>query len=110
MEKNKKIITKIKALVNKYGIKDTSGRNKPEAELTTAQMESNSSPIISNTKGAMTLVERFGPHKVTVVHYVNDNEVGEDFITYEDLSMDVLKQIEACINNWLQRWVEDYIR
>ena len=81
------IIKKIKAIINKVG------------ELTLAQMELDSSPCFSALTNVSQLVETFGHHKVTVVTYVNDNEMGEDYIAYEllekDLLMEILEDLEA---------------
>lgn len=95
----KSIISNIKRLVEKHGER---GATEWDTELTTAQMEANSSPVVSNTKGAMTLCERFGLHKVTVVHYVRDEEVGEDYVPYEELKKDVLEEIEFLIEQYAE--------
>jgi hypothetical protein len=103
----KSIISNIKRLVDIYGDK---GATEWDTELTTAGMQSDSSPVVTNTKGAMTLCEHFGLHKVTVVHYVKDEEVGEDYVPYEELKKDVLEEIEHCIENYVEQEDEDYKR
>jgi hypothetical protein len=105
MAKQKKtIISNIKRLVEKHGER---GMTEWDTELTTAQMQANSSPVVSNTKSAMSLCERFGLHKVTVVHYVKDEEVGEDYVKYEDLKKDVLEEIEHIIEVYAEMQDED---
>jgi len=100
MAKQKKtIISNIKRLVEKHGER---GMTEWDTELTTAQIQANSSPVVSNTKSAMSLCERFGLHKVTVVHYVKDEEVGEDYVKYEDLKKDVLEEIEFLIEQYAE--------
>lgn len=93
MRQKKTIIKNIKALVEKHG-EIGPGETEYDKSVSTAQMESDSSPVLTNTKGAMTLCEEFGHHKVTIVHYVNDEEIDRDFINYDELPRDVLEEIE----------------
>ena len=75
------IITEIKAIIKTYG------------EFTTADVEAVSSPVIFNTKHTQTLAETFGQHKVTGVEYFKDEEFNEDYYSYEQLTVPVLKEI-----------------
>lgn len=75
------VIKKIKAIINTYG------------EFTTADVEANSSPVIANSKHTQTLAEEFGKHKVTGIEYFKDEEWNQDYYSYEELTLPVLKEI-----------------
>jgi hypothetical protein len=87
MEKTE-IINHIQKIIVKFG------------EFTTADVEANSSPVIQSLGNTHLLVEQFGEHKVTAVLYVNDMETDEDYISYEDLSEDVLQEILMLADIW----------
>jgi len=87
MEKTE-IINHIQKIIVKFG------------EFTTADVEANSSPVIQSLGNTHLLAEQFGEHKVTAVLYVNDMETDEDYISYEDLSKDVLQEILMLADIW----------
>jgi hypothetical protein len=84
----KSVIKRINKIIVKHG------------EFTTADVEGESSPVIQSFRKTHLLAEKFGEHKVTAVLYVHDVETDEDYITYENLSLDVLKEIELLCENW----------
>lgn len=69
-------------------------------EFTIADVEADGSPVINSLGNAHIYAEEFGEHKVTAVLYVNDMETDEDYITYEDLSKDVLQEILFLAEIW----------
>jgi hypothetical protein len=87
MEK-KEIINHIQKIIVEFG------------EFTTADVEANGSPVIQSLGNTHLLAEQFGEHKVTAVLYVNDTETDEDYISYEDLSEDVLQEILLLAEIW----------
>jgi hypothetical protein len=68
--------------------------------FTTADVEANGSPVIRSLGNTHLLAEQFWGHKVTAVLYVNDTETDEDYISYEDLSEDVLGEILMLAEIW----------
>lgn len=84
------IIKTIRTIINNCG----------GGEVSSADMELNSSPCLRNYPTFNTLVEVCGLHKVTVVHYVNDEAVGEDYIPYEELEKDILEEILFNFENY----------
>jgi len=67
-----------------------------EGSVTTGELELGSSPCIMSTGNKTNisfLVETFGEDNVTVVHYVNETEISEDDVDYEDLSDDIVDEI-----------------
>jgi hypothetical protein len=87
--KKTELIKHIQEVVKKYG------------EFSTADVEADSIPVIDSLRNTHLLAEVFGEHKVTAVLYVDDNDVDEDFISYEDLSKNVLKEISLLCNQWV---------
>ena len=78
----KEIIKKIQAIIKEHG------------SFTTADVEATSSPVISSVgRNTFQLAEGFDLHKVEAIVYVHDTEESTDFIKYEDLKADVLKEI-----------------
>lgn len=81
-ETKSEIIRKIRELIAKHGM------------LTTAELEMGSSPVYSSAgKDQFTLIERFRQLDVVAVSYVHEQETDEEDVPYEDLSIDVLKEI-----------------
>jgi hypothetical protein len=75
-------------------IKKIKAKLKESGELTTADVEACSSPIFKSfNKDAYASIERFGQHKVEAVFYVHETETNSEYVSYEDLSMDTLKEI-----------------
>ena len=84
----KSVIKRINKIIVKHG------------EFTTADVEAESSPVIQSFGKTHLFAEKFGEHKVTAVLYVADRETDEDYITYENLSLDVLEEIELLCSIW----------
>ena len=65
--------------------------------VTTAQLEADSSPCISsagtNKMNVSTLVERFSINNVGVVTYNNETEVAEGDMSYEQLDEEIIDEI-----------------
>lgn len=88
MEKTE-LIENINKIIVKFG------------EFTTADVEANSSPCINSLgKDTHQLLEEFGEHKVTAVTYVHETVVDEDYIKYEDLSVDILEEVMLLAQDW----------
>lgn len=69
--------------------------------FTTADVEADSSPCIASLgKDTHQLAEAFGEHKVTAITYIHETEVDEDYISYQDLSKDVLLEILRLAEDW----------
>jgi hypothetical protein len=73
-------------------------------ETTVAELQSESSPLISNSGSnknrTVVLVEEFYWGYVHVVTYLNECEIGEDDIPYEDLEEDVIDEILYLLENY----------
>jgi len=81
-ETKEEIIRKIRELIAKHGM------------LTTADLEMEGSPVYNSLgKDHYTLIETFRQLGVEVVTYVHEQETDTDEIPYEDLSVDLLKEI-----------------
>ena len=89
------IIKKIKAIVEKQGNGDEYGK-----QITVADMEAPSSPVIKQIGETAILAEQFGLHKVTTFTYVGDVETGEDYVTYESLDKEVLEEILVLLEDY----------
>ena len=83
-----KVIDRIQTIIKKWG------------GFTVAEVDAGSSPVITSLGNTHLLAERFEEHKVTAVLYVNDDESDEDYINYNDLSYDVLREIEHLADIW----------
>jgi len=90
MAKTKKeLIEKIKAVIDDYGI------------FTCADVYADSSPILGTLgRNTCQLAETFLQHKVEAVTYVNEQDTDSDYIAYEDLKLDVLKEIYELALKW----------
>jgi hypothetical protein len=86
--KKTELINYIQGVVKTYG------------EFSTADVEADSSPVIKSLRNTHLLAEVFGEHKVTAVLYVDDNDVEEDYISYDELSKGVLKEISLLCKQW----------
>lgn len=76
------LIKKIKYIIKNYGA------------FTPSEVGADSSPVIASLgKDTHQLAEVFYLHKVEAIIYVHENETSTNFIPYEDLSTDVLKEI-----------------
>lgn len=68
-----------------------------EESTNTCELEASSSPCISSTgtnrQNVSVLVERFSVDDVEVVTYLNETEIGEVTMTYEELSDDIIDEI-----------------
>lgn len=86
----KKLILKIKAIIKDYG------------SFTTADVQAESSPCVNSMRGATQLAESFYKDKVEAVTYEtkNDNEIGTDYIKYEELDKSTLEQILKLAEQW----------
>jgi hypothetical protein len=84
----KSVIKRINKIIVKHG------------EFTIADVIAESSPVIQSLGNTHLLAEKFGEHKVTAVLYVYDMETNEDYIIYENLSLDVLNEIELLCEIW----------
>lgn len=90
------IIKKIKAIIEKHGI----GAEQDKC-LTSAEMELESSLCIASLGSTNQLAEIFGLHKVTAITYdKQDEEIDEDYISYEDLTKDILEEILSDLENY----------
>jgi hypothetical protein len=87
--KKTELIKHIQEVVKKYG------------EFSTADVDADSSPVIKSLRNTHLLAEVFGENKVTAVLYVDDNDVDEEFISYEELNKNVLKEISLLCNQWV---------
>jgi len=86
--KKTELINYIQGVVKTYG------------EFSTADVEADSSPVIKSLRNTHLLAEVFGEEKVTAVLYVDDNDVDEEYISYDELSKDVLKEISLLCKQW----------
>jgi hypothetical protein len=68
-----------------------------DGEVTTAELEADSSPCLSSTgtnkMNISTLVERFSINNVVVITYNNETEIAEDDMPYEALDEDIIDEI-----------------
>lgn len=90
------VITEIKNIIAEWG------------SFNTAEVNAESSPCIA-TLGQHTcqLAESFLAHKVEAITYVHENETATDYIPYEDLKMDVLKEILKLAKNYEEQQIEE---
>ena len=90
------IITEIKNIIAEWG------------SFNTAEVNAESSPCIT-TLGQHTcqLAESFSAHKVEAVTYVHENETATDYIPYENLKMDVLKEIQKLAKDYEKQQIEE---
>lgn len=80
--KKSDIIKKIKAIVQEYG------------HFNTAEVQAVSSPCIASLgRNTCQLAESFLSDKVEAVIYVDEDEQETDYILYEDLKLNILKEI-----------------
>lgn len=75
-------IQNIKRIINTFGT------------FSMSDLQDEASVVVNSIgKDNFQLAERFSESGVSVFTYVYDMEVGEDFIEYEDLSNDVIEEI-----------------
>lgn len=88
-----KLISEIKTIIKDYG------------SFTTADVLADSSPCVNSMKGATQLAESFYADKVEAVTYEtrHDNEVGTEFIKYEELDKSTLEQILKLAQDWKEQ-------
>ena len=58
------------------------------------------SPCIMSTGNVSQLIEGFNEDNVDVVSYVNETEVSEDSLEYEDLSDDIIDEIHSIMEDY----------
>lgn len=76
-----KIIAQIKEIIRQYG------------SFSTADVQAESSPCVNSLGKSSQLAETFYNDKVELIIYVNDEESSSDFVTYEELKINILKEI-----------------
>ena len=87
--KKKIIIEKIEAIIENYG------------GFSTADVDADSSPCIGSLGGnTFQLAEYFSKNTVEAVIYIHDCEETSEYISYEDLKVDVLKEILTLAKKW----------
>lgn len=83
------IIKKIKTIIENFG------------SFNTAEVEAASSPCLKNLgRHTCQLLESFSLHKAEAVTYVHEQETATDYIKYEDLSLNLLKEILQLAKEW----------
>ena len=84
-------IQRIKSIIEAHG------------SFSTSDIEAESSPIYNNMgEDQYMLIERFDVDDVEIVTYVHETEIGSDFYSYDDLSDDLIEEIEflaECYND-----------
>ena len=75
------IIKNIKKIIDNYG------------SFNVGELESESSPIVESLGNTFVLAEGFDINNATLVTYVNDIEVDENYVCYTALEKDVLAEI-----------------
>ncbi|GAB6119612.1 hypothetical protein [Dysgonomonas termitidis] len=85
-----KYIKEIKEIIDQYG------------KFSTASIMADSSPIVKDDSYTTQLAEQFGADKVTLITYSKetDQEMGEEDVPYEKLSMKVLAKIHSLAIEW----------
>jgi len=75
-----------------------------EGSTSTCELKASSSPCISSTgtnkQNVSVLVERFNSYNVETVTYLNETEITEDEVDYEDLSEDVINEIYQLLEDY----------
>lgn len=94
----KTIIKEIGKIIREYG------------SFTTADVNAESSPSIHQFKGINQLAEMFLNEKVKAITYDrNDDEIDEEFISYDNLNREVLDEILDLAKTWETECVNDEI-
>lgn len=75
------IIKSIKKIIGNYG------------GFSVGELQAESSPIVESLGSTYVLAESFDINCATLVTYVNDNEVDENYVSYTELEKDVLEEI-----------------
>jgi len=75
------IIKNIKGIILKHG------------SFSVAEVGGESSPCVESIGNTIVLAESFDSNCATLVTYVNDEEVDENYVVYHELSKDVLEEI-----------------
>jgi|ERR1035437_10991262 hypothetical protein len=101
----KKPISKAKQNLIKK-IKDLIDKN--DGTVTTGDMQAESSPCYSSAGNKVcSLVEQFHSKSVTVITYVRDREEDEFDVSYEQLSVSVLKEIHELVKEYVDNKEEE---
>lgn len=89
LTKKQKLINNIKSIIDEWG------------GVTTSELELDCSPIYNSMgKNNFALVERFNRNDITIIHYVHDNEVDDFDVDYENLSIELLEEINEILENY----------
>lgn len=82
-------ISNIKRIINTFG------------SFGISDVEAESSPVIESIGSNLhQLAERFYPDGVDAVTYVNETEISDEFIEYEQLDDDVIDEINTIAENY----------
>ena len=89
--KREEKISEIKRIIKTYG------------STSPMELELGSSPCIMSTgnkTNVSQLIEEFNEDDVNVVSYVNETEVSDDKLTYEELSDDIIDEIFSIMEDY----------
>ena len=75
------IIKRIKTIIQNHG------------SFSVGEIGAESSPIVESFGSTFVLAESFDINNATLVTYVNDSEVDENYVVYHELSKEVLEEI-----------------
>lgn len=75
-----------------------------EGNTSTCELEADHSPCISSTgtnkQNVSVLVERFNTEDAEVITYLNETEIADDTVSYEDLDEDVIHDIYQLLEDY----------